>query len=381
LVRELGKSKVMKILITGGHLTPALSCMDWIAQNQPSDKLIFVGREFSQDLLKQEAVEKYEVEKRKIPFIAFSAVRLGRDFYTHFFRELSRFFQSIKTAKKIILQQKPTVILSFGGYVAVPFAIAGFLTKTPIVTHEQTLTTGFANQLIGFFAKKIAVSFEQSKNEFPNTKTIVTGNPLRAGVFLSRHQKPNWLPKEITKPILLVLGGNQGSQVLNELIINSLTEITKDWLVVHQCGRPTTVRDYFKALSTAKSHLPHEQQDNYFVHEWMDEEDLFWLYRNAIGAISRSGANATQEIAVAGLPAIFVPIPNSHKDEQYKNARWLVDIGAAILIEQAGLSQEVLMLALDKIQLMQKPMREALSKLKFEKDAAAKLYELIKAAI
>jgi UDP-N-acetylglucosamine--N-acetylmuramyl-(pentapeptide) pyrophosphoryl-undecaprenol N-acetylglucosamine transferase len=367
----------MRILITGGHLTPALSFIDYIQKQKTGDKLFYVGRHYSQDAVQQESVERYEVEKINILFLPFSAVRLG---HSQIFHSLPQFFKSIQKARRILQEHKIEMLLSFGGYVAVPFAFAAFSLRIPIVTHEQTLATGFANMVIAFFARKVAVSFAETAKEFPAHKVVVTGNPLREGVFLSRHQKPEWLPREIENPILLIMGGNQGSQALNELVLKVLPELVQHWTVVHQCGKPTSERHYKNVLETAKTHLPEKEQSSYFVHEWIDDEDLFWLYRNSFGALSRAGANSTQEIAVAGLPSILVPLPSAHKDEQRRNARWLVNEGASILIEQAALNEITLFEALEKLQLLEKPMRESLSKLRFYKDAAEKLYAVVVAA-
>src|SRR3972149_1180914 len=100
----------MKILITGGHLTPALSVIDFVQRYHPEDKIVFVGREFSQDSTQQKAIERYEVEKRKVPFIAFEAVRLGPTFFHRTSRHLSRFFTSVTAAKAIISKQRPQIV-------------------------------------------------------------------------------------------------------------------------------------------------------------------------------------------------------------------------------------------------------------------------------
>jgi UDP-N-acetylglucosamine--N-acetylmuramyl-(pentapeptide) pyrophosphoryl-undecaprenol N-acetylglucosamine transferase len=366
----------MKILVTGGHLTPALSFIDWVTEKQPKDRFVFVGREYSQDVLKQKSVERYELEKRKIKFVSFLAVRLGKYFFTNLLKEIPRFIKSIGQAGKIIKEEKIDVVVSFGGYLAVPFALAAFFKRIPVVTHEQTLAMGFANRLIGRFAKKVAVSFPETAEQFPK-KSVVTGNPLRKGVFSKKQAKPSWFI-ESKKPILLVMGGNQGAKVLNELILNNLPGLIKDWTIVHQCGKPTLERNYSQAFSLVQEHLSKEDKNSIFVKEWIDDKDLFWLYRNSRVALSRSGANAVQEIAVSELPAIFVPLPSAHKNEQYKNAKWLVDRGAAILIEQPSLTKESLFSALDKLDTAEKQMRESLSSLSFPKNAAEKLYELTK---
>ncbi|OGJ38625.1 MAG: hypothetical protein A2383_00070 [Candidatus Pacebacteria bacterium RIFOXYB1_FULL_39_46] len=367
----------MKIIITGGHLTPALSLIDFIQAQNPQDKLIFVGRQFSQDILKQEAIEHYEITKRKIPFISFNAVRLNSRFFHHFFRNTRLFFKSFQEASSILKKHRPQVLVSFGGYLAVPFAFAAWFLRIPVVTHEQTLATGWANRLIGKFAKKIAISFPQTAAFFPSSKTVLTGNPLRAGIFRTRHTHPEWLPTKINKPIILVMGGNQGSREINKLIGNSLDELLIDWVIIHQCGRPTSEHNYLEILKRQKNRLAKKLQQNYFIKEWLDEEELFWIYYHAFCAISRSGANATQELAAVKLPSILIPLPAAHESEQHKNARWLVNAGGAILLEQSALNLPNLIKALEKLKVLENSMRENLAEINLSQDAAKKLYLVV----
>lgn len=367
----------MKILITGGHLTPALSLIDFVKQHHRQDKLVFVGREFSQDTLQQKAVERYEVEKRRIPFLAFEAVRLGPTFSHHFWHNIHRFFASWREAQRVLEKQKPTVVLSFGGYVAVPFALAARRLGIPVVTHEQTLTNGFANTLISWVATKIAISFPESQQALFAKKTLVTGNPLRAGVFETRHSRPAWLPKQLEKPLLIVMGGNQGSRTMNAVVGQALPELVTSWTIVHQCGRPTLEEHTLETLERQKNRLPEELRSRYFVFEWLDEKDLFWLYRHAVCAFSRAGANSVQELAAAGLPAILVPLPSARRREQHKNAQWLARVGGAIILEQATLSPATLLQALSKLQTMHATMKANLSALTVPKNAAERLYSVL----
>ncbi|MFH2118587.1 MAG: UDP-N-acetylglucosamine--N-acetylmuramyl-(pentapeptide) pyrophosphoryl-undecaprenol N-acetylglucosamine transferase [Candidatus Paceibacterota bacterium] len=367
----------MKIVITGGHLTPALSLIDFIQNQHPQDKLIFVGRQFSQDILQQEAVEHYEITKRKVSFISFNAVRFGATFFRHFFKNTQLFLKSLGQAKLILKKHNPQVLVSFGGYLAVPFVLAAWLLHIPIVTHEQTLSAGWANRLIGKFAKKIAISFPQTAKFFPARKTVLTGNPLRAGVFKTRYARPAWLPTKISKPIILVMGGNQGSRAINEAIGNFLGELLTDWTIIHQCGRPTKKHNYLEILERQKKRLPKNLQQNYFIKEWLDEEELFWIYRHAFCAISRSGANATQELAIARVPSVLIPLPMAHGGEQHKNARWLVEAGGAILLEQSSLDASNLFKTLERLKILEKPMRENLAGINLPQDAAEQLYTVV----
>jgi UDP-N-acetylglucosamine--N-acetylmuramyl-(pentapeptide) pyrophosphoryl-undecaprenol N-acetylglucosamine transferase len=308
----------MKILITGGHLTPALSFIDYVQDQHPQDKLVFVGREFSQDALQQEAVEHYEVNKRGVPFIVFSAVRLGPVFFKQILANSRVFYLSVKQARAILKKQRPLVLVSFGGYLAAPFALAAWAMRIPVITHEQTLTVGLANRLIGRLAKKIAISFPQTAQSLPAHKTVLTGNLLRAGVFKVRHPRPKWLPEKIKLPLVLVMGGNQGSLTINKVIANTLPELLTDWTIIHQCGKPTDQHNYLEILEREKKRQPKNLQANYFIREWLDETDLFWIYNHAFCAISRSGANTTQELAAVKLPSVLIPLPHAHGDEQHK---------------------------------------------------------------
>ncbi|MFZ5437780.1 MAG: UDP-N-acetylglucosamine--N-acetylmuramyl-(pentapeptide) pyrophosphoryl-undecaprenol N-acetylglucosamine transferase [Patescibacteria group bacterium] len=370
----------MKILVTGGHLTPALSYIDWLQENKPSVKLCFLGRKFSQDFLQQESVEQYELEKRKVKFIPFLATRLGPHFLTNFFQEFPKFFKSIIQAKKILQAEKISIVVSFGGYLAVPVAIAAFLSRIPIITHEQTLTVGLANKIIGYLATKVAVSFSATSQYFSAKKVVITGNLLRKGVFSKQQTKPSWL-KETKQPILLVMGGNQGSEALNELILACLPELVRDWMIVLQCGKPTNKRNYRQVFATAQSQLAEEFKNKLYVQEWLDEADLFWLYRHTKVALSRSGANATHELIVARVPSIFVPLPSSHQDEQYKNAKWLVDLGAAVLIDQQALNQTTLISALEKVVSLEEEIKNNLAQIKFSPIAPSKLHLLVEEVI
>lgn len=371
----------MKILVTGGHLTPALSLIDYIQKTHAQDSIVFVGREFSQDVLQQKAIERYEVEKRNVPFVAFSAVRLGPQWGRHFLTNARQFLQSIRDAQAILRKHKPAVVMSFGGYVAVPFALAARRLRIPVVTHEQTLVPGFANRLIGLFATTIAISFPQVQSPLFARKTVLTGNPLREGVFRTQHPRPSWLPSKLEKPLILVTGGNQGSRALNTVVSEALPELTADWTIVHQCGQPTAQENTKELLERARARLPKKYQSRYFAFEWIDDQDLFWLYRNAFCALARSGANSVQEFAAAHLPAIFVPLPLSRHGEQQKNAQWLVQAGGAMILDQSLLSPHAVLESIQKLRVLEPTLRRNLAVLQVPKDAAERLYTVLTEAV
>lgn len=366
-------------MISGGHLTPALALIDYIQNLHSSnnDEIVFLGRVFSQDKLKQKAFEKQEIQKRKIKFITFNTGRFASGSFVQKIKNIFLFIKSFVVAYKIVKKQKPDIFVSFGGYLAVPIAIVCWLQKIPVITHEQTRSAGMANQIIARFATKVALSYESSSKNFPLTKIVFTGNPVRENIIKSNSQRPDWLPLRLSKPLLLVMGGNQGSKIINQTIANSLEKLLFEWVVVHQCGRNTSDDNYFEQLSKKKENVDEYLRNNYFIKEWILENDLAWIYKNAFGAVSRSGANTVQELALAGLPAIFIPLPFAYNDEQFLNAQWLVKEGGAVLLDQSKLSESYLFEALDQLKQFNDMMRNNLKRLNIEKNADKKLYNLV----
>jgi UDP-N-acetylglucosamine--N-acetylmuramyl-(pentapeptide) pyrophosphoryl-undecaprenol N-acetylglucosamine transferase len=371
----------MKILISGGHLTPALAFCEY-AQQDETTELVFVGREFSQTNNKQESVEQEEVEKRNIRFLTLLSGKLSKSSPGEFFIQSFHLLNGVTQAWKILSQEKPDIFVSFGSYLAVPLAIAAWLKKIPIVTHEQTQAPGFANRFIAWLATSIAISVPETSKFFPKKKTIMTGNPIRADLLAQKSTKPAWLPNQIPLAILYITGGSQGSQYINQLIAQLLPELTKEWCVIHQCGKSTQTSNYLQDLEGLKKHLPVDQQQNYFVQEWMTEEDLGWILQHMKLAISRAGANTVQEITLVGKPAIFIPLLYAHHDEQWKNAEVIAKTGAALLLHQEEATPETLLAAINTCV---KEYKEFSAQAKqnqelYPRDGAKRLYELVSQA-
>lgn len=339
----------MKLLITGGHLTPALAFIDYLQLNHPQVSIVFVGRLYARKRSKQPAHEKEEVDKRSIPFIAFDSGKLvtAHPFFQLF--HLLLFIVTIPKAIRLLIQTKPTHLLTFGGYLGVPLAIAAWMLRIPVVTHEQTRGLGLANRFISFFAKKIALAHASSMKFVDLTKSVVVGNPIRLGLKQKETNKPIWLSTKVDRPILYITGGSQGSEIINTTTIQILDIITKQWLVIHQCGSASNERNYLEELSRETTHLAPSAQKRYFVREWISDKELAWIYHHADLVISRAGANTVEELIQFGLPSILIPLPFAHQDEQMQNAVAMKKIGGAIIIEQKQLSPELLLQTISQL--------------------------------
>lgn len=370
---------MLTVLVSGGHLTPALAVIDQAALEKRSMQFVFLGRKYSQEKNKQISQEQFEVEKRNIAFIETTAPKFHKTYWWRNVIELRKFPRSFRIAWKTISKYKPDVFLSFGGYLAFPIALVCKIRRISVITHEQTVTQGLANQAISFLSDRVAVSHPQSLKLFPKKKSVLTGNPIRPMILNEDVRAPDWVNRFTKKPILYITGGNQGSEILNRVVEQTLPILTSQWYVIHQCGNPSKTSNYQDRLTKARHQLSKVQQKNYVVRTWIEERELAWIYNNAAAAVSRSGANTIQEITAHRLPSLLIPLPFSHNNEQQKNAELLSYGGSAILLLQRDLTPEIFINKLTTILNHQEQMSKKAELLKKEMilDGATNVLNLI----
>lgn len=366
----------MKILISGGHLTPALAFIDFV-KTQKKTEMVFVGRIYSQERSKQRSHESEEVLKRKVKFIPFRSGKLLPSFSIFALKELGMLIQGFFHALLIVRSEKPSLVMTFGGYLAVPLALAAWFNRIPVVLHEQTSVVGVSNSVIGKIATLVAVSYPQAEKSFAGRDVVVTGNLLRTQLLDDKAKRPAWLLATSTKPILYITGGNQGSEVINNTILQLLPQITRDWTVIHQCGTVSEKSDYKKILNDESRKLSGPARERYAVREWVSEKELGWIYQNCTAAISRSGANTTYEFLFFAIPSILIPLPFSPRHEQQKNAEFLAKMGGAVLLSQKELSTHSLRNALSDLQKNARRYKNKLLKNTPEAEGAKRLWQAL----
>jgi UDP-N-acetylglucosamine--N-acetylmuramyl-(pentapeptide) pyrophosphoryl-undecaprenol N-acetylglucosamine transferase len=366
----------MTLLLTGGHLTPALALIEHLVQHEPKTQILFAGRTFTRQDSRQLSREQSEVEKHGVTFIPFSTGKLSQGSFIKRSIEAWRFFISLFRAIGIIAAHRPDAVVSFGSYVAVPLTCAAWIWRIPIVSHEQTRTAGFANSVIARFADKIAISHPESAAYFPAKKTVVTGNLIRRSIISQKPPQPTWLPAP-QKPVLYITGGSQGSEIINVTVAQCLPQLLRSWTVIHQCGNPTQQRNYKKELTSVKQSLAPIHRKRYFIREWITDSELSWIYHHAEAVVSRAGANTTEELARLRLPAVLIPLPFSHRDEQTLNAKALSKTGGALLVTQQHLTPEELVTQLQELYENRASMRAALAELTFPENPEAQLFSII----
>jgi UDP-N-acetylglucosamine--N-acetylmuramyl-(pentapeptide) pyrophosphoryl-undecaprenol N-acetylglucosamine transferase len=227
-------------------------------------------------------------------------------------------------ARRVLRRWRPDVVLSMGGFVAGPGGLMAWLTRTPLIIHEQNAIPGLTNRWLMPLAERVLTGFPGAFGSLTTVQHV--GNPVRAPI-LALAAPEQRLAGRAGRLRLLVVGGSRGAQVFNEIVPQALRAlaVAAQPEVWHQCGR-----DAQEATRRAYGEAPAR------VSEFID--DMAEAYAWADLVLARAGAMTIAELAAAGCAAILVPYPHAVDDHQTANARYLAERGAAILLPQAELT-------------------------------------------
>ena len=339
---------VRKLVFTGGHHTSALVVAKELQKK--GWKILWFGHKHSMWADKSDSAEYREVTSAGIKFYDLHAGKFHRTFNP---LKLARIPFGFLQSFWWLFKERPRGIVSFGGYLAVPTVIAGWILGIPAVTHEQTVTRGWANRVIGIFASKIALSWESSRKFYPSNKSEVVGLPVRPEILSMLSEKTG----KNSKPVIYVTGGKQGSQTINEVVFSSLSMLAR-YHIIHQTGN----LDYQKALSL--------ESPVYEVFDFDSKKAVSSMYRADV-VVSRAGAHTVYELGLLGKKCVLIPIPWVSHQEQEKNAQMLVDAGNAVILSESQLSSETLLASIEEASKL-KP-----SKLALPTDARSQMVSLI----
>jgi len=317
----------MTIVVTGGHITPALAVISELQEKYPSWKIVFIGRK---NAFEGSAVisEEYRIiADLKIPFVPLTAGRISRLLNVWSLISFIKIPFGFINALYILSKYKPNCIISFGGYIGLPVVVSGALLGIPSIIHEQTAVPGLANRLAGIFAKRICVTDASVQSRFPKGKTIVTGLPMRDSLF--HPPQKSTMPIPLTRPILYITGGATGSKSVNELLYPIIGKLVCNYTVVHQVGRGNLSR-----AKSVRQNVRGDKRKYYVVIPYADLLDHAWILSHTKLMIGRSGANTVSELRALGIPAVFIPLPWSGGNEQYENASLYEKTGSAVIINQ-----------------------------------------------
>lgn len=330
-----------KIVICGGHLTPALALIEELKEQKPSPQIYFFGRKYATEGSKNISAEYQQIKKLGINFYEITSGRLQRRWTRYTIPSLLKIPVGFTQSLIYLLKIRPHLIVSFGGYLSLPVVLAGWLLGIDSISHEQASIGGLASRINSQVARKIFLAWPQSEKYFDRSKCQVIGNLDRKSLFKKtcRDKKiKSFLEK--AENLILVAGGNQGSHFLNQLIFNSLLLHTP-YFLLHQLGTANLGDDRLKAKSI--------RWPKYLGVPYIDPEDFGAVLAKAKLVISRSGANTVWELAMLAKPAILVPLPISGEGEQMANARILEKAGMATIINQEILTPKLLSEKIDKM--------------------------------
>lgn len=327
------------IVITGGHHNSALVIAK--ALKREGYSIAWIGHKFAAGGDKNVSAEYQEVVKSDIPFYELKTGKFYRQFnpFSHL-KTLLGFFQAFS----YLVRLRPVLIVSFGGYLAVPVVIMGWLLRIPSLTHEQTVVSGWANRAISPFVKKIMLTNATSLAKFPKEKSIVTGIPLRSELFDPK------LKRQFDPPLLYISCGKQGSHIINQSVFPLITGLVGHFTVVHQTGSSSQTRDIEKARRLKDS--LGAMSTRYIFAPYFFDKDAATYLQSAEIIISRAGAHFTSEISVLGKKAILIPIPWVSHNEQMLNALETAKKIPVIIIEEKNLKPQTVMEAIGKLQKM-----------------------------
>jgi UDP-N-acetylglucosamine--N-acetylmuramyl-(pentapeptide) pyrophosphoryl-undecaprenol N-acetylglucosamine transferase len=353
----------MKLLITGGHFSPAYAL---IQQLKKQNEIVMVGRRYAFEGDRTESLE-YEVCRREgISFIPITTGRLQRKLTRYTILSLLKIPVGQKTAFSILRKERPDIVVSFGGYIALPVAFAAKSLGIPVVLHEQTLHVGFANKIIARVADVICISYDESKRYFSSKKVILTGLPMRKEVFEVKEEIT--IPHD--KKILYITGGSTGAHVINSFIKMNIEELLDKFNVIHQTGDSQKYGDYDEMVAI-RSRFSQEKKERFIVKKYITPEEIGSVYSQASVVISRSGANTVAELLALNKKAILIPLPGGQSGEQKVNAEFFVKNGNGIQLLQENLTKDSFFEALEKVQTL------AVKKNTFVMNATEKLAQVI----
>ncbi len=314
-----------KIILTGGgtagHVTPNIALLPALLQN--SYEISYIGS--------YKGIEKELIEAVNIPYYPISSGKLRRYLdlknLSDPFKVIKGLGQSIRLMRKL----KPSLVFSKGGFVSVPVVLAAKFCHIPVIIHESDITPGLANKIAIPTAKKVCCNFPETLKYLPKEKAVLTGSPIRQELMSGNAEYARSYCHFLSdKPVLLIIGGSTGSKIINDVIRAQLTELLKNYQIIHLCGK-----------GNLDNHLINTKGYAQFEYISQQLKDMFAL---ADIVISRAGANAICELLALHKPNILIPLSAAaSRGDQILNAKSFEKQGFSYVIEEEHLTAETLL--------------------------------------
>ena len=304
------KRKTKNLLVaasgTGGHIFPALSIVDNLDRNWQINWLGIKNR-CEINLVPQE----YNL-------FTLNIVSPQGNNFSLMIKYLQVFIATMPVIR-IMISRKIKLVFATGGYISVPSIIAAKFLNIPIIIHESNVVPGLATKYFGRYCNFVLTGFKETASYLKGCNIVFTGTPLRNQFYID-HNIPSWVPVS-NQPLIIIMGGSQGAQVINDVIYNLLDFLNdQSFRIVHILG------------DTLDPKFNNKKNKNYIPIAFTNE--IAALMQNCDLVISRAGSGAINEIIKTKSPSILIPYPNAKNNHQEKNALILSSIGCSIIIQQ-----------------------------------------------
>lgn len=367
----------MKVVIaaagTAGHINPGLAIANKIKQEEPKSEITFIGttRGLENDLVPRAGFKLKTID----------AYGLSKKLTIENIKKMYKTLKGYGEAKKILKDLKPDIVIGTGGYICGATILAAHNLKIPTMLHESNSFPGKAVKMLAKKTDIILISFEDAKERIPNAKKIVhTGTPVKIKKQEYTNSQIEKIKKELglnnEKPLVLIFGGSQGAQKINEAIMGIIkNKLNKEYQIIWATG-PKQYDIIKEKLEDANININYIENTKivpyiYNMEEIMNVSDLI---------VSRSGAMTITEIANLAKPSILVPLPNVSGDHQMYNAKVLANKNAAIIIKNDELNTVDLNTKIKEI-VLNKNKKEEMGKNAFKvstKNVEEKIWQEIK---
>lgn len=338
--------KTLRILLTGGgtggHIYPMIAVAEEL-KKQSNELGLFIDMRYFGGAYEY----AQEIVDSGIEFVPVISSKLRRYFSLLNIIDGFKFVLSLFQLLWKIYWFMPDVVFSKGGPGALAVVLISRFYFIPVVIHESDSIPGFTNNFSGKMAKKIFLAFSSAADNFKNKDAEVVGNPVRESLFSQSEslisaedgdpvvQARKGFGLNPNEPVILILGGSQGSEIINNFILENLEDLVIDYQILHQVGK--------------KNFDGYKKEYEFINKEWTEAERNRYIYRPFFGSdlsdaiiasdiiIARAGAGTIFEVAAFGRPSVLIPLPDAANDHQNENARFYSNLGAAIVFKQENL--------------------------------------------
>ena len=328
---------------TGGHFYPIIAVAEAVLARADREHLVGIDLYYASDA----PYDRDMLLRTRLTYIELMAGK-QRTYFSpkNFLDVLKTFFGCIFALFKVFALY-PDVVFGKGGYASFPALFAARILRIPVVIHESDIIPGKVNRWISDYAQKIAISYPEAAKYFKNKDRIaLTGQPIRKNLLDVPTEDPyEALHLSPGVPTILVIGGSQGSEKINENLIDIMPRLVERYQVVHQTGEANY--DWMKKRA-GDVLLGNPNAERYKPSAFLESKQLRLAALAATLVVSRAGSSIF-EIAIWGKSSILIPLAIARDDHQRENAYSYARTGAASVIEEQNLKPELFFSVIESI--------------------------------